>query len=65
MSRAEGYMDFEMRSLKNKTAQESVTTRPASPERQAETVAPKKAKPRPNRALSNRSWPGSSPMVMP
>jgi hypothetical protein len=30
------------------------------PERQAETVAPEKAKACPNRAASNRSWPGSS-----
>lgn len=49
-----------MRGQKNKTAQESMTTRPASPERQAETVAPEKAKAFPNRAASNRSWSGSS-----
>jgi hypothetical protein len=49
-----------MSSQKNKTARESMTTRPASLERQAEPVAPEKAMACPNRAASNRSWPGNS-----
>src|ERR1035437_1562534 len=39
--RTKGYAGFDMSSQENKPAQESETTRPVSPEREAEAIAPK------------------------